>query len=104
MDRGSDPGPQFFSAEASLTVGEIATLTGAEPRAGADLDRRITNVAPIDLAGPDDLTFLDNFNFAGELATTRAGAVLISARFEPQAPAHLTVLRVARAVQGFRRS
>ena len=98
---GSDPGPQFFSAESSMTVGEIAAMTGAEPRAGADLDRRITNVAPIDLAGPDDLTFLDNFKFTGELATTRAGAVLISARFEPQAPAHLTVLRSREPYKAF---
>ncbi len=87
MDDGSDAGPQFFSAESSMTVGEIAAMTGAEPRAGADLARRITNIAPIDLAGPNDLTFLDTFKFTGDLATTRAGAVLISARFEPQAPA-----------------
>jgi UDP-3-O-[3-hydroxymyristoyl] glucosamine N-acyltransferase len=85
--------PQFFSAQSTLTVGEIATLTGAEPRAGADLNHRIRNVAPIDLAGPDDLTFLENAKFAGELATTRAGAILTAARFEPQAPGGLTMLR-----------
>jgi UDP-3-O-[3-hydroxymyristoyl] glucosamine N-acyltransferase len=85
--------PQFFSTQSTLTVGEIATLTGAEPRPGADLGRRIRNIAPIDLAGPDDLTFLDNVKFASELATTRAGAVLTTARFEPQAPGGLTVLR-----------
>ena len=85
--------PQFFSTQSTLTVGEIAALTGAEPRAGADLDRRIRNIAPIDLAGPDDLTFLENAKFAGELATTRAGAVLTTARFEPRAPSGLTVLR-----------
>ncbi|MBX9843133.1 MAG: UDP-3-O-(3-hydroxymyristoyl)glucosamine N-acyltransferase [Xanthobacteraceae bacterium] len=101
MDGGPGLGPQFFSAESSLTVGEIATLTGSEPRAGAELDRRITNIAPIDLAGPSDLTFLDNFNFTGELKTTRAGAILISARFEAQAPAHLTVLRSREPYKAF---
>jgi UDP-3-O-[3-hydroxymyristoyl] glucosamine N-acyltransferase len=101
MDRSSDPGPQFFSTESSMTVGEIATMTGAEPRAGADLGRRIANIAPIDLAGPQDLTFLDNFKFTSELATTRAGAVLVSARFEPQAPAHLTVLRSREPYKAF---
>jgi len=85
--------PQFFSTQSTLTVGEIAALTGAEPRAGADLGRRIRNIAPIDLAGPDDLTFLENAKFAGELTTTRAGAVLTTARFEPQAPSGLAVLR-----------
>ena len=44
--------PLFFKRAAGLTVGEIADLTGAEPRAGADLDRRITRIAPLDRAGP----------------------------------------------------
>jgi UDP-3-O-[3-hydroxymyristoyl] glucosamine N-acyltransferase len=101
MNDGSGAGPQFFSAESSMTVGEIVAMTGAEPRAGADLARRITNIAPIDLAGPNDLTFLDNFKFTGDLATTRAGAVLVSARFEPQAPAHLTVLRSREPYKAF---
>src|SRR5262245_34449450 len=96
-----EAGPQFFSAESSLSVGEIAAMTGSEPRQGADLARRITNIAPIDLAGPHDLTFLDNFKFTSELATTRAGAILISARFEPQAPTHLTALRSREPYKAF---
>lgn len=96
-----DGGPQFFSTESSLSVGEIAAMTKSEPRAGADLARRITNIAPIDLAGPNDLTFLDNFKFTSELAGTRAGAILISARFEPQAPAHLTTLRSRQPYRAF---
>jgi UDP-3-O-[3-hydroxymyristoyl] glucosamine N-acyltransferase len=96
-----DLGPQFFSAESSLSIGEIAAMTGSEPRAGADLTRRITNIAPIDLAGPHDLTFLDNFKFTSELATTRAGAVLVSERFEPLAPAHVTTLRSREPYRAF---
>jgi UDP-3-O-[3-hydroxymyristoyl] glucosamine N-acyltransferase len=101
MGEGLDGGPQFFSAESSLSIGEIAAMTGSEPRAGADLARRITNIAPIDLAGPHDLTFLDNFKFTSELATTRAGAVLVSERFEPLAPAHVTTLRSREPYKAF---
>jgi len=93
--------PQFFSPQSALTVGEIVALTGAEPRAGADLERRIRNVAPIDLAGPEDLTFLENVRFADQLATTRAGAVLTIARFEARAPAALTVLRARAPYNAF---
>ena len=64
--------PLFFKPASALTVGEIATLTGAEPRPATDLGRRISNVAPLDRAGPGDLTFLDNPKYAGELAATRA--------------------------------
>jgi UDP-3-O-[3-hydroxymyristoyl] glucosamine N-acyltransferase len=92
---------QFFDAGPSLSLGEIAALTGAEPRAGTNLDYRIKNVAPIDLAGPDDLTFLENPKFAGELATTRAGALFTTARFEPKAPSHLNVLRAQQPYKAF---
>ena len=93
--------PQFFSSQSSLTLGEIVTLTGAEARAGTDLGRRVRNIAPIDLAGPDDLSFVENVKFVGELATTRAAAVLTTARFEPQAPAHLAVLRTREPYRAF---
>ena len=35
---------------AALTIGEIAALTRAKPRAGDPLDRRISNIAPLDTA------------------------------------------------------
>lgn len=95
------PDSQFFSSQSSLTIGEIAALTQAEPRPGTDLNHRIRDIAPIDLAGPDDLSFVENVKFVDELATTKAGAVLTTARFEPQAPAHLAVLRVRKPYEAF---
>ncbi len=78
--------PQFFTSPSSLTVGEIAALTGAVPRLGTVLAQPIRNIAPIDRAGPDDLTFLESPKFAAALASTRAGALFTSERFEPAAP------------------
>ena len=85
--------PLFFKAARALTVGEIASLTGAEPRPATDLARPISDIAPLDRAGPRDLTFLDNPKFAGELATTRAGACLVAARFEASVPSRVAALR-----------
>jgi UDP-3-O-[3-hydroxymyristoyl] glucosamine N-acyltransferase len=84
--------PLFFKPARGLTVGEIAALTGAEPRNGAALDHAITNVAPLHLAGPNDLAFLDNVKYADQLAATRAGACLMKPRFAAQAPSRLAVL------------
>ncbi len=92
---------QFFNAGPSLTLGEIAALTGSEPRPGTDLDRRIKNVAPIDIAGPDDVTFLENPKFADDLGTTRAGAVFTTSRFEPKAPSGLNLLRTKQPYKAF---
>jgi len=43
--------PDFFPASRELTVGDIAGLTRAKPRADTPLDRRIRNIAPLDTAG-----------------------------------------------------
>jgi UDP-3-O-[3-hydroxymyristoyl] glucosamine N-acyltransferase len=79
-------------SEKSLTLADIASLTGAVARAGTALAHRITNVAPIDHAGPNDLTFIDNPKFATALAATKAGAVLTSEKFEGQVPASINLL------------
>jgi UDP-3-O-[3-hydroxymyristoyl] glucosamine N-acyltransferase len=82
----------FFPVMAGLSVADIAALTGAEPCAGADLNRRVTGIAPIDGAEPTDLAFVKDTKFARELAATKAGAVLTSERFAGQAPGHVAVL------------
>jgi UDP-3-O-[3-hydroxymyristoyl] glucosamine N-acyltransferase len=86
------PEPHFFKRPSGLTVSEIAVLTGAEPRNGAQLDRLITSIAPLERAGPSDLAYLDSPKYVGGLARTRAGACLMPERFESRAPAGLIVM------------
>ena len=52
-------------------------------------------LASLDEAGPMHLTFFDNLKYADQLAATRAGACLVSERFEASVPAHVAVLRAA---------
>jgi UDP-3-O-[3-hydroxymyristoyl] glucosamine N-acyltransferase len=91
----------FFAREASWSVAEIAALTGAEPCAGADLSRRLTGIAPVDLASADDLTFVSETKFAAALKSTRAGAVLTSERFARHAPDNITILRIRKPYDAF---
>jgi UDP-3-O-[3-hydroxymyristoyl] glucosamine N-acyltransferase len=84
--------PMFFKHGGGLTVAEIAALTGATPRAGATTDRRITNVAPPDRAGPDDLIFFEKVKFADDLATTQAKVCLTSERLSVHVPPHIAAL------------
>jgi UDP-3-O-[3-hydroxymyristoyl] glucosamine N-acyltransferase len=62
--------PHFFKRPSGLTVGEIAAITGAEPSNGARLNHLITDIAPIDRAGPSDLAFLDTAKYADALTLT----------------------------------
>ena len=91
----------FFANASGVSVAEIATLTGGSPRAGADLSRIITGIAPIDRAGADDLTFVKDAQYAEALATCRAGAVLTTERFAHHAPAGTAVVNVRKPYEAF---
>ena len=93
--------PHFFRHPSGLTVGEIASLTGAVLQDVTTLAQRMTNVAPIDLAEAGDLTFVDNAKFAKALTSTRAGAVLISEHLQCLVPSGLVVLLTPRPYKCF---
>ena len=93
--------PIFFKPSTGLTVSEIAALTKASAHADARLDRRITNIAPVELAGPGDLTFIDSAKFADDLKETDAGACLLTEQFEDIAPKHVALLRVREPYRAF---
>jgi UDP-3-O-[3-hydroxymyristoyl] glucosamine N-acyltransferase len=80
--------PRFFPKKDSVSLAEIVAATGAVLPAGASLDLRITNVAPISHAGPTDVTFLSNRKYVSHLATTRAGACFVEADVAPDLPPH----------------
>src|ERR1700726_2718256 len=84
--------PDTARACRALTIEEIAALTQAKPRAGDPLDRRISNIAPLDTAVAADISFLDKARFLDALAVTRAGACFISPFFEAKAPPGLAIL------------
>jgi UDP-3-O-[3-hydroxymyristoyl] glucosamine N-acyltransferase len=82
----------FFALAQTPTLAAIVEWTGAKAPPGADLEQRIGGVGPLDRAGPGALTFLDNPRYAGDLANTRAAAVLLHPRHAELAPAHCVAL------------
>ena len=76
----------FFPLAAAPALGDIVQWTGAKLGDGADPSRIIRDVAPLDEAGPDDLTFLDNPRYLDAFRSTRAGAALVAPRYAAQAP------------------
>jgi len=91
--------PTFFEQPPSSTLADSAALTKArlaDPSRGGQLVRGLSS---LEEAGPMHLTFFDNLKYSGQLASTKAGACLVSERFEASVPAHVAVLR---AVHPFR--
>jgi UDP-3-O-[3-hydroxymyristoyl] glucosamine N-acyltransferase len=93
--------PVFLRQSAGLTLDEIVALTGATIVSRSKQPGRIVNIAPLDRAGPRDLTFLESRNFAAEAATTHAGACLTTAALAKELPPHVAALTVREPYRAF---
>ena len=72
-----------------LTLGAIAAALGAS--LDGDAGRVVTGVAPLEAAGPSDISFLTDVRYRQAARTTQAGAVLAPLDAEPIAAAMLRV-------------
>ena len=61
-----------------LTLGEVAALSGGTLH--GDASRIVTGLAPVDQAGPGDLTFVDSPAYLDMLKASSAGAAIVRER------------------------
>ena len=84
MENAAKPGDaRFFTRTGPHSLAAIAALLGVELGVGEKL---FTGIAPLQSAGPDDVSFLDNKRYAPLLAETRAGAVILHPDFADKVP------------------
>jgi UDP-3-O-[3-hydroxymyristoyl] glucosamine N-acyltransferase len=100
--------PRFFQRAGPQSLDALATLTGARLVDGVAGDRLIEDVAPLETAGPGDVTFLDNRKYTDAFLKSRAGAAFVTEAMAARAPTGMTLLisrepykAFARAVQMF---
>lgn len=77
---------RFFANHGPFTLSELARAAGGELSAGADPDMLVQDVAPLSLAGPEQISFLDNRKYLAEFGCAAAGACIIApgmARYAP---------------------
>jgi UDP-3-O-[3-hydroxymyristoyl] glucosamine N-acyltransferase len=66
--------PRFFSRSGPHALAKVAeTALGVAPSA----DLMLAGVAPLQTAGPEEVSFLDNRRYASALEATSAGAVIV---------------------------
>jgi len=93
--------PIFLRKSTGLTLDEIAELTGATVETPAPHARRIVDIAPLDRAGPFDLTFLESRNFLSAAVMTHAGACLTTPALAKELPTQVAVLTVREPYRAF---
>ncbi len=94
--------PRFFARSGPYTVAQIAAAAGAAPPSGADL--LLHGVAPLQLAGPVHLSFLDNRRYITALTATSAGAVIVHPDMAKHVPAGSVALLTQEPYLGWARA
>jgi len=86
------PDPRFFTAAGPLPLKNLVLLTGAKLRVQADAMRLVSGVAPLQDAGPDDLSFFDNRRYRQQFVSSLAGACFARPEDAELAPASMAIL------------
>ena len=96
--------PRFFTVAGPFTAAEIARRTGAELGGAGDGERQLRDVAALDAAGPEELSFLDNRKYLPAFRQTRAGAAFVRPALAGEAPRGMTLLLTEQPYHGFARA
>lgn len=84
--------PRFFKNAGPITLARLAEITGATLSAPDAASRPMLDVAPLDVAGAEQLSFIDNIKYRDQFVTTRAGACFAAPVMAGHAPAGLVLL------------
>lgn len=84
------PDPRFFTGRGPFSARELGSHAGATVE--GDVERRIAGVAPLQTAGPDDLSFFYHPRYAEQLKSTRAGAIALKPQHRALAPGGVALL------------
>ncbi len=100
--------PRFHRRAGPFRLGEIAERAGARLSGGANPETLITDVAPLQSAGADELSFLDNVAYLEAFAASAAGTCVVAPAHVARAPSGMALLiteqpyrAYARAAQSF---
>jgi UDP-3-O-[3-hydroxymyristoyl] glucosamine N-acyltransferase len=95
--------PIFFRSRGPLALAAIAELTGATvPQ--ENVAAAVTGAKPLDIAGPGDVTFYEDADYAEQLAVCDAAACFVSEKLADAVPAHIVRLIVPRPYAAFVRT
>lgn len=83
---------RFFEVAGPFTVADLARIAEAELAGDGTPDRLIGDVAPLDAAGPSDVSFLDNPRYLGAFRASRAGACVVHPERREAAPPGMSLL------------
>ncbi len=88
------PDPRFFERAGPFRVREIAAWTGGTAHGDADLDHQISDVADLESASAEHLTYFGGAEHADAAAASACGACLTTESLATKAPSSAVVIIV----------
>jgi UDP-3-O-[3-hydroxymyristoyl] glucosamine N-acyltransferase len=94
---------RFFENKGPIAIGKLAEVAGATLSNGTDADLLIEDVAALDVAGPGDVSFLDNRKYVSAFEASNAAACIVSPAFADRAPEGMVLLLSETPYRGYAR-
>ncbi|NQV48271.1 MAG: UDP-3-O-(3-hydroxymyristoyl)glucosamine N-acyltransferase [Rhodospirillaceae bacterium] len=92
--------PKFHQVAGPFSLEKLATIAGAD-LANGDPKALFHDVAPLDMAGPDDVSFLDNKRYADAFTKSKAGACIVDPGMADKAPKGMALLLTKLPYHGY---
>lgn len=83
---------RFYNRQGPFKIDEIVAITGGELRNVDDPERVICDVAPLESAGKEDLSFLANIAYKEQFGKTRAGLCIVPPKLADMAPPNTALI------------
>jgi len=83
---------RFFTVAGPFTLEALAGLSGATPRGEPVSPAVFVDVAPLDTAGPEHVSFLDNRKYLDAFQASRAGLCVVAPAMAEKAPKGMALL------------
>ncbi len=93
--------PRFFDVSGPFSLKQLADISLAGIDASANPDSVFTNVAPLNVAGAGDVSFLDNRHYLDDFSKSGAGACIVRPELACKAPDGMNLLLTDEPYRGY---
>jgi UDP-3-O-[3-hydroxymyristoyl] glucosamine N-acyltransferase len=84
--------PRFFRRAGPFALGTLAKLSGARLLRPDDGERLFYDVSPLEIAGPEEVSFLENRKYAKAFGRSAAGAAIVDEWAAERAPSAMALI------------
>ena len=95
--------PRFFDNKGPFSIAELAVRAGDDAVVQGDGALSVVDVAPLDVAGEGQISFLDNRKYVGAFEASKAAACIVAPDFADRAPEGMVLIVTSKPYRAYAR-